>query len=135
MQPVRSVLELLTNPHFQARPGMYAGNGEFPFFGGWLRGLVMGWRIGRGEEPDGLDGFREWLVMKLDGPSNTGDWVGVICAKYGNGTETTKKCFELLNEFVAERAARGVDAIVQEHAEYERQRYGRLSTSRRKETP
>ena len=67
--------------------------------------------------------------MHLGGPGHT-DWEGVIAWRYGTGPEATGRVFECLDSFLDEVKRLGVEAIIAGHADYERQRYGFLSSSR-----
>ena len=123
------ILDLLTSESFRKRPAMYVGSDSFAALQWWLRGLEFGCRCALPEQPYELDGFREWLHMHLDGPGNT-DWEGIIAWKYGTGVEATGKVFEYLDRFLHEAMGLGIERLIAEHADYERGRYGFLSSSR-----
>jgi hypothetical protein len=108
---------------------MYAGNDGFDYLQAWLRGLQFGLQLATGEEDDDLNGFREWLHMRLEGPCNT-DWVGILAWKYGDDEEGFAKSLVLLDEFLQEISRVGREQILEEHADYERRRYGFLASSR-----
>lgn len=108
---------------------MYVGNSAFGSVSDWLRGFEHAVRRLAPETPNELDGFREWLAMKFSGPGNT-DWLGIICWKFGVGLEATDMMFQLLDSFLADVEQQGLLAIINSHADYERRRYGFLSTSR-----
>ena len=123
------ILDLLTSESFRQRTTMYVGSDSVAAVQWWLRGLEEGCRRALPEQPYELDGFREWLHMRLDGPGNT-DWEGIIAWKFGAGVDATEKAFEYLDRFLDEAARLGTDQLITEHAEYERRRYGFLSSSR-----
>ena len=123
------ILDLLTSESFRERPAMYVGTGGFAAAQWWLRGLEEGCRRALPAQPYELDGFREWLHMRLGGPGNT-DWEGIIAWKFGTGDDATWKALECLDRFLDEVARLGIDRLITEHADYERHRYGFLSSSR-----
>jgi len=130
-----ALLDTLTADHFRKRPAMYAGSARFTELRWWLRGLEYGCTESNPGEPSELDGFREWLHMRFDGPGNV-DWVSLIDLQFGHEAEATSKLFELLDEFLEDVATNGKDKILQDHANYERRRYEGLASSRlRKERP
>lgn len=116
-------LDLLRSEHFRQRPGMYAGDRAFAFVGPWLDGFEAGVRQALPDQPRELDGFREWLRMRLDGPGNV-RWTGIIADRYGRGVEATEMMFQLLDAFLADRDMQGTEAIVRAHAEWERRVHG-----------
>jgi hypothetical protein len=122
------ILDILASESFRKRPTMYVGSRCFAELQ-WFRGIEDGCRRALPEQLYELDGFREWLHMHLDGPSNT-DWEGIIAWKFGTGEEATVKAFECLDRFLAEVARLGKDQLFAEYADYERRRYGSLSSSR-----
>ena len=67
--------------------------------------------------------------MRFEGPGNT-DWAGVIESIFGEDEEATEKAFECLEAFLKDLDEIGLDQIVANHAEYEKSRYGFLSSSR-----
>jgi hypothetical protein len=106
---------------------MYAGSSNFNRVSTWLEGYEF--RVREAGEPNDLDGFQEWLLLKFrDAPSNVG-WLGIIGHQFGD-REATQKLFECLDQFLDERENTGLEAIVREHAAFEMQRYGFLSISR-----
>ena len=48
------------------------------------------------EQPNDIDGFREWLHMTLDGPGNH-NWIDLVASRFGRGVEATDKLFELFD--------------------------------------
>ena len=85
---------------------------------------------GSSATPLELDGFREWLHMKLDGPGNQ-DWLDIIAWKYGHSGEATAKMFELVDEFRLDVERLGIEQIIEDHWKYEMHRYnGNAFTSR-----
>src|ERR1051325_9271363 len=123
------ILDLLTSEPFRKRPAMYVGRSTFAELAWWLRGFEYACRQAFPECLDELDGFREYLHMHLDGPGNI-DWEGIIAWKFGTGDEATQKAFEYLDRFLQEVARLGIDRIIADHAEYEKRKYGFLSSSR-----
>jgi hypothetical protein len=123
------IIDTLTSESFRKRPAMYAGSERFAELAWWIRGLEYGCLHSLPESPKELDGFREYLHMHLDGPGNI-DWQGLIAWKFGAGTEATQKAFEYLDQFLQEVSRHGKDRIIAEHADYEKRRYGSLSSSR-----
>lgn len=123
------ILEILTSESFRKRPAMYVGSARFAAVMWWLAGLEFGCRKALSDQPYELDGFREWLHMRLEGPGNT-DWLGIIAWKFGTEDDATQKVFEYLDQFLQDVAKLGVNQIVANHADYERQRYGFLTSSR-----
>ena len=81
------------------------------------------------DQSPALDGFREWLQMRFNGPGNT-DWTGVIESVFGEDEEATEKAFEYLDDFLENLDKVGFDPIKASHAKYENRRYGFLSSSR-----
>ena len=73
-------------------------------------------------------GFREWLHQRFDGAGNVG-WVALIQEQFGVGEEATNQFFVLFDQFRSEVESRGIEKIIQEHAEYELRRYGALASS------
>jgi hypothetical protein len=118
---------------------MYVGSNRFAVVRPWISGFDYALREifpehaspRRGGPADGdLDGFHEWLVMSLDGPPNI-DWLGVVADKFGAEKEATDALFEMVDRFVEDLKARGLQAILQDHLEYEVRRYeGNAFTSR-----
>jgi hypothetical protein len=123
------LLDLLTSEAFRKRPAMYAGSDKFPQFGWWLSGFAYGCERALPDQPYELDGFREWLHMRLDGPGNY-DWIGIIAWKCENGVETIQELFKYLDQYLNDVSHLGIDRIIQDHAEYELRRYGSLTSSR-----
>ena len=123
------LLELLTSENFRKRPGMYCGRNSFGVVGPWLRGLAYGIRQAFPDQPDDLEGFREWLHMTLDAPGNV-DWTGIIAWKFGEQDAGTQKLFEQFDLFRNDTAQRGVEAVIHAHREYEIRRYGSPVSSR-----
>ncbi len=108
---------------------MYCGCSRFAEVGPWLRGLEYGISHILPSQGDDIDGFREWLHMRLSGPGNT-DWVGLISWKFGAEEQATEKLFEQFDSFQKEVAERGLTAIIEEHRDYEMREYGEPVTSR-----
>jgi len=123
------ILKLLTSDAFRKRPAMDVGTEKFGKIGFWLRGIEFCESELFPEQPHELDGFREWLQMHLKGPGNT-DWVGIIETVFGSEEEATEKAFECLDGFLKDLNELGLERIIADHAEYEKQRYGSLSSSR-----
>ena len=123
------ILDILTSEAFRKRSAMYVGSAEFRAVGWWLQGIEFCSHEMLPNQPPELDGFREWLHMKLDGPGNT-NWQGIITDLFGNDEEATKKTFEYLDDFLRDLDELGFDRIINDHAEYEKKRYGFLSSSR-----
>lgn len=123
------LLDVLASEFFRQRPAMYVGSSEFVALSWWIRGFEEGCRRALPEQAYELDGFREWLHMQLDGPGNS-DWVGIIEWEFGKGVEATQKVFEYLDQFLQDVSHLGKDKIIADHADYEKCRYGFLSSSR-----
>lgn len=120
-----ALLELLESKEFRSKTGMYVGTRGFRDLMFWIRGFHYAVR----DEPYDLDGFYEWLIVQFKGsPSNVG-CLGIIASQFSD-EEATGKLFECVDKFLEERSRLGLEDIVQRHADYERQRYGYLSTSR-----
>lgn len=123
------LFELVTNEIFQKRTAMFVGTRRWRDVASWLRGVEFcQHKLSPDQSPD-LDGFREWLHMRFDGPGNT-DWAGVIESIFGGDEEATEKAFECLHAFLKDLNDIGLDQIIVNHADYERNRYGLLSSSR-----
>ena len=108
---------------------MFCGSSVFAEVGPWLRGVEYGISKLRPDQDDDIDGFREWLHMRLDGRGNT-DWIGLITEKFGTDEQATEKLFEQFDAFRKEVAERGFTAIIEEHRDYEIREYGEPVTSR-----
>jgi len=123
------LLDLLISDNFRKRSVMYCGCSRFAEVGPWLRGLEYGISQLLPNQTDDIDGFREWLHMRLSGRGNT-DWIGLICEKFGEDEQATEKLFEQFDLFRQEVAERGFTAIIEEHRDYEMREYGEPVTSR-----
>jgi hypothetical protein len=124
----RSFIEQLDEPRVRERIGMYVGTPEFSRLGNFLTGYdraMVDFDIGRSQ----FDGFREWLHVHLNGSGNIG-WKDLICEAFGSGTVATAKFFELWDTFRTEMRIKGLDAILEEHRQYELARYGFLTSAR-----
>jgi hypothetical protein len=108
---------------------MYCGNSRSANVGPWLQGLEYGITQLLPDQADEIDGFREWLHMRLDGPGET-NWIGLISRTFGDDEEATQRLFEQFDLFRKETAARGLPAIIEEHKDYEMRKYGEPMTSR-----
>jgi hypothetical protein len=124
------LVELLTSEMFRRLPCMVAGSSDFRELAWFLRGFECASEKANPGQPPELDGFREWLQVEREGPSNV-DWQGIIVWKYGGDREATRSMLGLLDRFLEERAARGLGAIIDEHEGYELKRY-RANVSSRK---
>jgi hypothetical protein len=125
-QRMGALLNLLTSDHFRNRIGMYVGSTRFDAVSHWLGGYE--YRVREAGEPDDLDGFYEWLIMRFTtAPPNIG-WLGIIGHEFG--TSATTQLFDCLDRFLKDREQVGLHKIVQSHADYELSKYGFLSTSR-----
>lgn len=124
------LLELLDSDGFRRHTAMYAGTYDWDGVAQFLRGYQAALRA---VDPDPtrleLDGFREWLHYRFDGPGCT-DWAGIIQSKFGGGEDATAKFFELLDQFRSDVRKRGLPAILEEHKDYEIKTYGGPVTSR-----
>ena len=123
------VLEILTADFFRKHPGMHVGSKEFRDVSYWIQGIEFCCQYKLPEKSFDLNGFREWLLMHIGGPSNM-DWARLIEMAYGGGEDATEKAFELLDQFLIDRDENGLDKIIADHAEYEMKRYGHLASSR-----
>jgi hypothetical protein len=123
------LLDLLKSDGFRRHTAMFVGTYQFADVAQWLRGFEYALTRAFPDQPSEIDGFREWLVVRLEGSGNL-DWAGVLSEKFGDGEQTTRKLFEHLDQFLADVATRGLSAILQEHKEYEVRRYGTAFTSR-----
>jgi hypothetical protein len=123
------ILDLLTAEHFRKRPMMYVGSRDFIHVGYWLQGMEYCYRELHPTEPGELDGFKEWLQMKFDGPGNT-NWQGIISSVFGEDENATDKAFEYLDEFLLHLKEVGLDQIIDDHEKYEMNRYGAITSSR-----
>ena len=110
---LRAVAEL---DNFRKRSTMYCGCSRFAEIGPWLRGLEYGISQLLPNQAGDIDGFREWLHMRLRGRGNT-DWIGLICEKFGEDEQATEKFFEQFDLFRKEIAEHGFTAIIDEHRE------------------
>ncbi|GAB1688359.1 hypothetical protein [Krasilnikovia sp. M28-CT-15] len=98
--------------HLQRRPGMWGLDGSFGQYAAFLEGY--GTAEGRA-----LEGWREWLVVQLDGGNNLGwqglvhrlalpDWEpGYLPLDEVQDKAVVVALFRLLNQFVAERESGG----------------------------
>ncbi|MBS0267311.1 MAG: hypothetical protein JSS02_35630 [Planctomycetes bacterium] len=123
------LLALLESDGFRNRPQMYCGESKFAVVGPWLRGIEFGIAQILPNQPNDIDGFREWLHMTLDGPGNV-DWISIIALKFGDDEAGTQGLFEQFDLFRKDVLERGLHAIIDAHREYELQRYGYPATSR-----
>jgi hypothetical protein len=112
---------------------MLVGTKEFGELAWFLRGFEYASEKASPDQPPELDGFREWLMMELDGPCNV-DWEGIVSWKFGSSWDATQSMIELLDRFLSERAACGLSAIIDDHERYEIRRYGAVTSSRKHRT-
>jgi hypothetical protein len=126
------LFDIITNEHFQKRTAMFVGTQNWRDVACWLRGVEFCQDRIFPDQTRDLDGFREWLHKRFDGPGNT-DWAGIIESVFGSNEEATEKAFECLDAFLKDLNLLGIDRIITDHAEYEKRRYGCLSSSRLKD--
>lgn len=108
---------------------MCIGSCEFSAVAWFLRGYARALDDSATEDNDELDGFREWLHQRFGGPCNI-DWAALMVVECGSGRAATESFFLLLDEFREDVGKRGMDAILRDHADYERRRYGATASSR-----
>ncbi len=124
------LIDLLTLENFRKRPMMYTAHREFDHIATWLRGFQHAQLLL--DQPDELEGFKEWLQIKFEGPGNT-DWAGIIEDRFrGDDEAILVELFEALDEFLRYRDEVGINQIIDEHEAYEIRRYGKINSSRLK---
>jgi hypothetical protein len=117
-----ALFDLLTSEDFRKRTAMFCGCSRFAEVGPWLRGLQFGIDLLSPDPTDDIKGFKEWLIMRLDGSPST-DWIGNVSRKFGDDEHATEKLFEQFDLFRNELADRGLPAIIDEHKNYLKRRY------------
>ena len=107
-------------------PAMYLGKDSLLAVTNYITGYEAAAKDA-GVPCDGLRGFDEWVNLRMLLPPGSTRWSGRISSAAGTTHQHThpdardaeqRECwlfFEWLEEFAAERAARGVDAIIAEH--------------------
>jgi len=83
------LLELLTTERFRLTPVMYVGDNRLGVVATWLHGFECALERAFPNQQHDLDGFREWLHMKMHGSCNI-PWMFLIVEKYGNTAEGTQ---------------------------------------------
>jgi hypothetical protein len=123
------LLDLLTSENFRRRPWMYVGVVRFDELLVFLRGYEFAQYQAAPNQPAELDGFREWLHMKLDAPGNI-DWQSIVHSACDNPDHAMERFFQLLDQFRGDVASRGLEKILDERLQYEIGRYGFPASSR-----
>jgi hypothetical protein len=100
---------------------MYIGASRLSDFALFIGGFA--WCAKQMGEPDDLEGFLEWLLLRFPGaPANMG-WEGAIASEF-DGPQAIPKFFELFDEFLVDKRRLGLEEIARRHREYCEKRYG-----------
>lgn len=122
-----ALLDLLKSDEFRRHTALFVGTYRFDVVAPWVRGFAFAVEQICPERPDDLAGFCEWLVVRFHGGGSLG-WDGILRREFGDSDETTKRFFELLDEFLDDLGHRGLSAILDEHKRFEIKKYGRSET-------